>query len=185
VGSAYGPPDTHESADADADTYRDVVNGDSNRNLYCRAYGKHADASAHYDAHSDEDTRPDRNAEGHLGYAEGNPDDGGDQDSDDRRYVHAYEYPCGDQDSHESADASGNNHAGSDAHADGDAHTDSDAHSDAHSCTANSYRYARAADGNADARSANADRNADEHSDEHADAHAHADVDEHAYCDSD
>jgi hypothetical protein len=104
VGSAYGPPDTHESADADADTYRDVVNGDSNRNLYCRAYGKHADASAYHDAHPDEDTGSNRNSGRDVGHAEVDADDGGDQDSDGCRHVHAYEYPCGDQDPYESAD---------------------------------------------------------------------------------
>ncbi len=109
--------DPDDNADAHEDVGSADDSADANESAERNAYHNSPHADAHEDADDGThgaDTLGDRyacayahasrNAGWDVGDTEVNANDGGDQDSDGCRHVHAYEYPCGDQDPYESAD---------------------------------------------------------------------------------
>src|ERR1017187_333390 len=111
MGSAYARADANEGAYAVsyAITYgnHDAAHADADHHAFKHADEKPLSAACEADDHAGVDACP---------YDDSDHYSRGDKDADGCRHVHAYEYPCGDQDSYESADAQGNHHAGPDAH---------------------------------------------------------------------
>jgi hypothetical protein len=92
VGPAHGCADANEgagNADAHSDADWNVGYSDEDRNAGSADGNADAFARANYNARTYELACPDRDPEGNVGYAKGNSDDGGDQDSDGCRHVHA------------------------------------------------------------------------------------------------